>query len=100
MQQKERKGAWVLFVAILLFGAIVWGYGGYERDKEKRAAEEIKLENIEENEALSEDSVNTAGDSTTSKKGKRKRVQSKSVREKRSVESVRDIRSDTISHAR
>ena len=95
MQQKERKGAWTLFIAILLFGAIVWGYGGYERDKERKAAEEIKLEKIEQREEPSEDSVDTVKRSQK-KKNYNNRRQGKSGKKKEETTTVRDIRSDEI----
>ncbi len=41
MQQRERKGAWVLFMTILLFGAAVFGYGYYKRKAIEKTALEL-----------------------------------------------------------
>lgn len=63
MQQGERKGAWVLFVAVLLFGALVWGLGGrMRRDEEKKEKErnEAKQQEYERQVAAESDSIAAA----------------------------------------
>lgn len=100
MQQNERKGAWTLFVAILIFGALVWGYGGYERDKARKESVKVASEmpykivekdSTEYNKVKSERKRGKKDSNNVGKKGKGK-VKSKDD----SKEAVRDILADPI----
>lgn len=97
MQQKERKGAWVLFVIILIFGAIVFGYGQCRRIEARKILAEQSL-NRPDTLALNQ----RRGDNVdvTLKKGKSKKKRNKKSRKSKYYdghkEKVRDILADTI----
>lgn len=107
MRQEERKGAWTLLIAILIFGAMVWGYGGrkFREDKAKEQTEQTEqaIENVAAAEtAESADSIvseknvqNTKAvpwEAASKSSKKNKSENKKSV----TTTSQRDILSDTI----
>ena len=99
MQQNERKGAWTLFVAILIFGALVWGYGGYERDKARKESVKVTADMPEKN--TETDSLDYPKGKSESKRAKKdsKKGEKKGKRGKSkdaSNEDVRDILADPI----
>lgn len=100
MQQNERKGAWTLFVAILIFGALVWGYGGYEREKAR--TESVKVTSEMPGKIVETDSAEYHIDKSKNKRGKKennkggKRRKGKTKGKGDAKEPVRDILADPI----
>lgn len=111
MQQRERRGAWVLMVIILIFGVVVFGYGCHRRNQAKKTAteqirkfKEKKIKEEQEKKLHEIDSVNN-GEKSKNVKGyikeakKRKSRKSNSKTDKSKDierEKVRDILADTI----
>lgn len=93
MQQKERRGAWVLFVAILVFGALVWGYGGYQRDKERNL---IELASERDDAKADSDSVKVPKESHEKKTNKPMARRKKSGRSNTEPTPARDILGDEV----
>lgn len=94
MRQDERKGAWTLFVVVLLFGAVVWGIGGrkYREDRQRSEDKDNIGQQIIRQPA---DSVNNDVLKTKTKKSKKS---ASSVKTKSSDADIpsRDLLSDTI----
>lgn len=107
MRQEERKGAWTLLIAILIFGAMVWGYGGrkFREDKAKEETEmtEQAIENVTA--AETEESADSIGNEKNVQNTKAipQEAALKSSKKNKSgnkktiaTSSQRDILSDTI----
>lgn len=97
MRQDERKGAWTLLIAVLVFGALVWGIGGRKFREDRRQAEERQETQISvmENPA---DSVNDRTSNGSSHKRKRRASDRSKANNSPSAATVatRDILADTI----
>lgn len=98
MQQKERKGAWVLFLAILMFGTAVLGYGYYKRKTAEKVVAELSpvtSVDMDNRDSLVYESVEMSEHSKNVGRAGRKKSYVRKKREDIKY-NVRDILADSI----
>ncbi len=107
MRQDERKGAWTLLVAVLVFGAIVWGIGGRQFREDRMKAEENQdievnvIKNPADSTANADKGVSKKKkDKNSSKKNKKSTRGSTGKKSSAAISSSRDILSDTIKNSK
>ena len=101
MRQDERKGAWTLLIAVLVFGALVWGYGGKKFREDREAERQNQQTEMAVLEAPADSTAlkgigKSASDKATRNKPSSSKDRSSASSSRSSSSPSRDILADTI----